>query len=155
MQVDLFQWIPLHATEQRHVLELDMRVEFAAPKAIGGADGEANKFGAQPSHFSVSRGDGKSGTPPYSGCLLVDPDRSDNLGGLASQSRDRDERDRRPVDLVAIMVREDGLFLDKHLMSEAGGAVQLPAFGCSADQKFRADESGVIHMAHAGILSFS
>ncbi|AHK04671.1 hypothetical protein X971_4832 (plasmid) [Agrobacterium tumefaciens LBA4213 (Ach5)] len=85
----------------------------------------------------------------------MDPDSAHDLRRLGRQCGDCHKRDRCLVDFVAVIADKNALLVDKHSVTETRYTLKFPRLGCCPDQELRAYEGGVIHQAHAGILSFS
>jgi len=85
----------------------------------------------------------------------MNSDGTDDIGWLRRQRYDRHKRDCLLVDVIVIVADKDPLLFHESLMAEARSACQLPVFCRGPDEELGADECGVIHVAHAGTLSFS
>ncbi|MDP9588753.1 UNVERIFIED_ORG: hypothetical protein J2W19_001299 [Shinella zoogloeoides] len=155
MQIDLYSRFPMQAPKQGYILKLDMRVKLAAPYAIRGTHRQPDQLCSQPTDPAVCGSDRKARAPPDTGRGLVDPDSPHNFCRFGRQRSDRRKGEGASVDFVMVTADEDALFVYKHLVSETRYPLKFPGFSCCPDDEFRADEGGVIHVAHAGILSFS
>jgi hypothetical protein len=155
MQVNLSCRLPMQTAEQGNILKLDVGVELAASDPVRGTHSKPDQLRSQPTNSTICRGDREPRSPPDAGRGFVDADRSHDLRRLGGQCGDGYQRDCRIVDVVMVVVDEDALLFYKYLVPEARYTLKLPGFRRCADQKFRADESRMIHVAHAGILSFS